>query len=615
MAKLPLDLSKFKKVASDEHTTTLSHYEGHEIKIAHKALSAKMKDQLAKMPQAKKEKIKQDKENPKLAESKKTPSQEPRQMFAEGSTDVEPVAAEESKLLESGDLSNSPNLTDTPQDAPTDAVASPAEGTWDKGIMHGLGSVAGGALDDVRSAVGKVASPIVKGAQDFAQGLSGNDAEAHIPASVEQQMGQPQTPPPGMAPEAPSPMDQAAQQPAPEGPDPVMQAQQKEAQAELAAGNSQIAGIKHEAAARGDLGQQQAKIEEQHLQQIQQQSNEYHNNYAQLDQERQNFQHDIQNGHIDPDRYLAHRSTGTKISNTIGLILGGIGSAITGQENPAMKLLKQHVDNDIDAQKAELGKKENLLSMNMKQFGNLHDAMNMTRIMMGDQVKSQLEAAAGRAQTPIEKARAEQAVAQVKGMQAQIQGKLAMGMALQANQKKMMHPDSDPSLLVPQLVDKAHQSEAFKHIEVAQNVNKIGGRILEDFDKAAKANTGLNRLSAAVKHPRENNALKQLLATTVTELTGSGRQAEFENIEKNLIPNQYDTAKDIETKKQALKAYLEAKTSAPQLKAYGIDLSKFNSTKSPTSNLSPQHQKFLDFAKTLPTSDPRRIAILKKLGM
>lgn len=45
-----LDLSRFKKIASDKKTSVLRHAKGHEIKIAHDGLSPAMKDHLDKMP-------------------------------------------------------------------------------------------------------------------------------------------------------------------------------------------------------------------------------------------------------------------------------------------------------------------------------------------------------------------------------------------------------------------------------------------------------------------------------------------------------------------------------------------------------------------------------------
>jgi len=44
---IKLDLSKFKHVKSDKNTTTLRHKDGHELTIAHNAMSPEMKTQLS----------------------------------------------------------------------------------------------------------------------------------------------------------------------------------------------------------------------------------------------------------------------------------------------------------------------------------------------------------------------------------------------------------------------------------------------------------------------------------------------------------------------------------------------------------------------------------------
>lgn len=50
MKPFSFDLKKFKKVASDDHSTTLQHPEGHHIVIAHSALEPKLKRQLSELP-------------------------------------------------------------------------------------------------------------------------------------------------------------------------------------------------------------------------------------------------------------------------------------------------------------------------------------------------------------------------------------------------------------------------------------------------------------------------------------------------------------------------------------------------------------------------------------
>ncbi len=44
-----LDLSRFKRVSTDKKSTKLRHARGHEITIAHSALTPKMREQIAKL--------------------------------------------------------------------------------------------------------------------------------------------------------------------------------------------------------------------------------------------------------------------------------------------------------------------------------------------------------------------------------------------------------------------------------------------------------------------------------------------------------------------------------------------------------------------------------------
>ena len=45
-----MDLSRFKKISGDKQSTTLRHSKGHEVKIAHKGLTDKMREHLNGMP-------------------------------------------------------------------------------------------------------------------------------------------------------------------------------------------------------------------------------------------------------------------------------------------------------------------------------------------------------------------------------------------------------------------------------------------------------------------------------------------------------------------------------------------------------------------------------------
>jgi hypothetical protein len=232
--------------------------------------------------------------------------------------------------------------------------------------------------------------------------------------------------------------------------------------------------------------------------------------------------------------------------------------------------------------------------------------------MSGDIITHQLQMAAQKAQSPIEAARAQQAIAQIKSGLAPVQQQLAMRQALLASQNG---PKSkmDPAMLIPQLVPKDHQKEAYKEVQVAQNTHHMAKNIMEAFEQSAKDVTGTGRITSHIKSPRSIGALHQHMQPTFADLEGTVRQAAMDNTFHNITPSPYDSAADIQTKRKALSEYLQSKMSAPIAKSSGIDLSKFESTNAKPS-LSSQEQKFLDFAKKNP-NDPRSSLILKKLGV
>lgn len=268
------------------------------------------------------------------------------------------------------------------------------------------------------------------------------------------------------------------------------------------------AGIQQQAAAEGALGRAESQQLQQQVADRQQSAQDYQDHYNQLDQERQAFQQDVQNQHIDPNHYLSSMGTAGKISTGIGLILGGMGGGLTHQENPAMKFLNAQIDRDISAQQMELGKKENLLSANMRQFGNLRDATDMTRIMQNDIVSMQLKKAAADAATPIAQARAQQAIGKLQMDSSNMIGQMAMRRTLlnSMSQGDMRDPKNMGQMLQAMRVynpemAKEYESRAIPGIGFAQipipteERNSLISRIdlqqkLQKLEQFAKTHSG-----------------------------------------------------------------------------------------------------------------------------
>lgn len=195
---------------------------------------------------------------------------------------------------------------------------------------------------------------------------------------------------------------------------------------------NQLVGINQGAAAQGKLGEQQAALMDQNIKAQTDAQAAYQQHYNDLEQERQAHMQDIQNGHIDPEQYWTGDKNGngshSRIASAIGMILAGFDPA--GRANSAVDLLKYNMDRNIDAQKTNLSSDQNLLAANLRQFGNLRDATDMTKLMQADIMHNELTSAAAKAQSPMAKAAALQAAGQLQMQYAPLQQQMAMRRAM-----------------------------------------------------------------------------------------------------------------------------------------------------------------------------------------
>lgn len=262
-------------------------------------------------------------------------------------------------------------------------------------------------------------------------------------------------------------------------------------------------GLQKGAEAEGALGTEQAGILNNQMQVQQQNAKNYQDHYGELEQERKAFQNDIMNHHIDPQHYLNSMGTGQKIATGIGLILGGMGGGLTHQGNPALDFLNKQISNDIDSQRINLGKSENLLSANMRQFGNLRDAIDMTRIMQGDIVKNQLAQAAAKAQDPIAKSRALKEIGNLEMQNASSVSQMAMRKTLLSNISQGSSSNK--------LGDTSQTAQLINYLRMANP------ELAKNYEARFVPGVGLAQVPIAEK-PREELVTRQNLDNALNDL-------------------------------------------------------------------------------------------------
>jgi hypothetical protein len=270
------------------------------------------------------------------------------------------------------------------------------------------------------------------------------------------------------------------------------------------------AGIAGAAQAQSQEGQEQAKALTNQIGNTQQLIQKHSEEYGKLEGERQAAIKDIQGNLIDPNHYWNSLSTGQHIAAGIGLALGGFNQALNGGSNLALDVIKNHINNDIGAQQANLGARKSLLEANLHQFGNLQDATSMTRVMQQDLVSNQLKLAAANAATPAAQANALMAA-----------GKLDHDSAAELSQIAIRKTLAGQMQQQPQAMNQTPQSA------INQNINKVRLAEMSGFISKENATDARKVLEAGSNVQDTLDEMKQFMQKgTALPLTARRGQAE-----------------------------------------------------------------------------------------
>ena len=108
---------------------------------------------------------------------------------------------------------------------------------------------------------------------------------------------------------------------------------------------------------------------------------------AQFETERQG----ILAAKVDPNRYWNSKTTGQQAGSVIGMILGGIGSGLTGGPNLAVQMLDHATSRDIAAQEHNLNTRKTMLGEYLAQTRDLASAKQLTYAHMMNSNAARME--------------------------------------------------------------------------------------------------------------------------------------------------------------------------------------------------------------------------------
>jgi hypothetical protein len=562
-----MNMSHFKKVSEDANTAVLKHPNGHEIRVAKKGLSKKLSNDLSKLPIHLEEggQIQElDPQSPAQMQSEE-PKRNPWEDAQ--SSSQQPSSPQQAYELAKQDLSKDPNglfgvmppgLPLPPEDKRGDLIESAAlQKAKEFNQVKGQEQVSDRKdLFQTQAAIKQYEQAGVQPPQDLVAKqaeLQGKEG-AVPPAPTNYNLASLQLSP-----------DKGAEQPQ----QPSAQMPNMMSSALMPAMNYEQ-GMMNEARAAQSQGNAIALAAKQQQADMNSAKQWYQNRYDALDAERNALRKDISANHVDPNRYISNMSTGAKVVNAFAMVLGGMGAALTHGQNPAMEFLKSSIDNDIKAQQFNMDKKNNLLSENLRQFGNLKDATDMTRLMTGEMYLSKMRQAEGEAMGPLAKARMQQAAAKFEmEYMVPLQQQMAMRQGLMAGHQ---NGQVNPAFLITYsgMIPKEQQGEALKQLKEQQELQATKQRVLDAMQQVYKLNSGGNRFTSPIRSRNEINGILEPIKLELARKL-AGRVSEYElNSMAKALNNFTDDPKSLQTKMDQISGIFDSQMHFPLLDMAGI---------------------------------------------
>ncbi len=287
---------------------------------------------------------------------------------------------------------------------------------------------------------------------------------------------------------------------------------------------------------------------------------------------------DIRKGHINPDHYMQSGGAARKISTAIGLILGGISSGQTGQPNPALQFLNKQIENDLEAQKADMQNKHNLLSALQQQYGDIGVASNMYRAIRANILADQIGAAASTSQSQQAKAAGITAAGQIKQQmipqlvqQSAIQqlsgGKPITGAPGQQSASSNQLDNTNKLALMKKagLIEKDQYEAAMKEIESNGKLESLRGGLKDSFKDLASQTLG-----GALSPSDRQSAINTYAGLLGKATTNRYNQEEAKNTIQALLPGMFESQGTRDKKFKRIDDLINAEKSDKAQKAVNL---------------------------------------------
>ena len=326
------------------------------------------------------------------------------------------------------------------------------------------------------------------------------------------------------------------------------------------------------------------------------------NNYRMMAEQ---MAQDISNTKIDPKAYWANKDSGSKAMAAIGILISGMSGRTS---NMAMDVIQKNIDRDIDAQKANLGKKQTLLSDNFRQQGNLAAAESATRAQYESIFQGKLAQMAAKTNNPMVLAQAQQQIMDsrlrmMQYLQPVAQNQMVMQMR-EAIRNSNGYINEPPEQYIPVMVPEARQKDAFEKVEMMRGYAQTVSNVKKIYKEMKK----IGSIAAATPFTDSKKQL-EVLNARLEQTIRNGMKGQGAISDKDadaftpFLTGTWDRPNQIDAAEKGMLGFLEGKVAGGSagLRAYGIDPAKFRDFQVSDQN---EDQRMMMWAQQMLRQDP-----------
>lgn len=457
----------------------------------------------------------------------------------------------------------------TPLDKEMGAGSSPQATPLDKYVHLDEGTTSGdvaAAADDQMSDSDKLA----QAAQDVQSGL-----DSQVPQAAPMAQANPNVVPPEQ-------QISAAPKALPKTPD-----QQPDLLNQL---NSDIQGEQN--AILGGANEQakgfaaQAQAIQSNLDQQQKANVAYQNEVDNITKQNTQLFDNVRNNIINPNQFWEDKSTGGKIAAGIALLLGGISSGLTGKSNPALDVIQNQIQRDIEAQKSNQAQAVNLYKLGLEKYRDTQAAHQYATLQANALLQGQLSKISAQTGSQTAKFNAQQAIHQIGLQNAELRSQLGLRQAAMSSMNQApsnapgVNPDKLRLLTMAGVIPKDEAPTADKELGEYQKLSNSLDEVDNVFKNAHNDATYTQRISEGLPggslFPTVRDRSKKFLAETnalldkyTKDLTGRVTPQSMQNLSHS-IPAAGDSPDVMNRKLNSFKDIVREAYSFPTLTKYRL---------------------------------------------